>query len=173
METNNATATDNTITAENANLPAVTDAGAAAAAAPAKIESLEFSEQEMSGLLAAIEYADHQDPAKMTAVRVDAVYLEIEKNKSIDLMVAGYAWRKSEFGQGEVLSVNFYDLKEKCFRYAMQTALVGKIREAKMPKGQIVRVTYLGKTKGKKYQYDDYKIEALVPAKEQPAADKK
>lgn len=157
--------TDNTTTDNTSSLPAVTDAAAPTAAALAPVETLEFSEKEMSGLMNAIEYADQQDTQKMTAVRVDAVYLEMKKDESLDLMVAGYAWRKSEFGEGEVLSVNFYDLKEKCFRYAMQTALVGKIREAKMPKGQIVRVTYLGKTKGKKYQYNDYKIEALVPAK--------
>ncbi len=160
---------------ETATLPA-TNTDNLPATTPAQIETLEFSETEMTDLFAAIQYAEAQDTEKRETVRVDAVYLEMEKGKSVDLMVAGYAWRKSEFGEGEVLSVNFYDIAEKCFRYAMQTALVGKIREAKMPKGQLVRITYLGKEKGKKYNYDNYKIEALVPKAaepEQPAEGKK
>ena len=88
-----------------------------------------------------------------------------KKDESITRMIAGYSWRNSEFGEGQVLSVNLYDIENKCFEYAMQTALVGKMMEGKMPKGQIVRITYLGKTKGKKYQYDDFKIEAMVPKK--------
>lgn len=163
---------ENTTTATTDNLPATTTDNLPAAA-PAQIESLEFSPNEMESLLAAISHAERQDTKKMEAVRVDAVYLEIEKDKSMDLMIAGYAWRKSEFGQGEILSVNFYDPAERCFRYGMQTALVGKIREGKMPKGQLVRITYLGKTKGKNFQYDDYKIEALIPKKDTPADDAK
>ena len=159
-------------TTENQNLPAV-QGDNLPATAPAQIESVEFSAQDMSDLLTAIQYAEAQDTKKMEAVRVDATYLELEKGKPIDLMIAGYAWRKSEFGEGEVLSVNFYDPGEKCFRYGMQTALVGKIREAKMPKGQIVRITYLGKTKGKKYQYDDYRVDVLVQKKEESKADAK
>lgn len=116
----------------------------------------------MATLLTAIQYAEQQDVSKMEAVRVDATYLEMKQDESIVLMIAGYSWRKSEFGEGEVLSVNFYDPKEKDFRYAMQTALVGKIREGRLPKGQLIQVTYLGKTKGKKYSYDDYKIEVLI-----------
>jgi len=162
-----------TTTVENQNLPATTTDNLPATQ-QAQVESLEFSEAEMTNLFAAIQYAEQQDTKKMEAVRVDAVYLEMEKGKSLDLMIAGYTWRKSEFGEGEVLSVNFYDLAEKCFRYGMQTALVGKIREARMPKGQLVRITYLGKEKGKKYQYDNYKVEALVPkAETEPAPDKK
>ena len=161
------------------NLPATTDntgdslpVTTAAPASPAPIESLEFSKEGIEELFTAIQFAENQDMKKMEGVRVDATYLELKKDESIILMIAGYAWRKSEFGEGEVLSVNFYNLKDKCFHYGMQTALVGKIREARMPKGQLVRITYLGKTKGKKYQYDNYKVEALVPKKE-PDTDKK
>jgi hypothetical protein len=143
------------------NLPAVQTTDNLPTTTPA-LESLEFSEQDMHELLTAIQYAEKQDVSKMEAVRVDATYLEMEKGKSIVLMVAGYSWRKSEFGEGEVLSVNFYDPKEKNFRYAMQTALVGKIREGKLPKGQLCKITYLGKTKGKKYSYDDFKVEVLI-----------
>lgn len=150
-----------TTTAENQNLPATTSDNLPATAA-AQIETIEFSSQNMDELFVAIQHAEAQDTKAMEAVRVDATYLEMEKGKSLDLMVAGYSWRKSEFGEGEVLSVNFYDMKNKCFLYGMQTALVGKIREAKMPRGQLVRVTALGKTKGKRYQYDDFKVEALV-----------
>jgi len=159
-------------TTENQNLPAV-QGDNLPATAPAQIETIEFSQQSMDELFAAIAYAEKQKTAEMEAVRVDATYLEIEKGKSVDLMIAGYAWRKSEFGQGEVLSVNFYDTENKCFYYGMQTALVGKIREAKMPKGQLARITALGKTKGKQYPYDDFKIEALVPKKEESKADAK
>lgn len=130
--------------------------------APNAVETLEFSQEGFNDLIAAIEHAEKQDVSKMEAVRVDATYLEMEKGKSIVLMVAGYSWRKSEFGEGEVLSVNFYDPKEKNFRYAMQAALVGRIREGKLPKGQLCKITYLGKKKGKKYSYDDYKVEVLI-----------
>lgn len=156
--------TETTTTTENPNLPAV-QGDNLPAAAPAQIETIEFSQENMNELFAAIAYAETRDTKKMEAVRVDATYLELEKGKSADLMIAGYSWRKSEFGEGEVMSINLYDIEKKCFYYGMQTALVGKIREAKMPKGQIVRITYLGKTKGKKYQYDDYKVEALIEKK--------
>lgn len=158
--TETATATD-----QNPNLPAQTDNLPATAPAAVQIETIEFSQQNMDELFEAIQYAESQDTKKMEAVRVDATYFELEKGKSADLMIAGYSWRKSEFGEGEILSVNLYDIEKKCFYYGMQTALVGKIREAQMPKGQIVRITYLGKTKGKKYQYDDYKVEALIQKK--------
>ncbi len=155
-------------TTENQNLPAV-QGDNLPATAPAQIETIEFSQQSMNELIEAIQYAERQDTKAMEAIRVDAVYLELEKGKSIDLMIAGYAWRKSEFGQGEVLSVNLYDPAEKCFYYGMQTALVGKIREAKMPKGQLARITALGKTKGKQYPYDDFKVEALIEKRKKEA----
>ncbi len=150
---------------ENPNLPAVKTDNLPTTA-PAPVETIEYSQESLNELIEAIHYAESVDLKQMEAVRVDATYLKMEKkDESITRMIAGYSWRNSEFGEGQVLSVNLYDIENKCFEYAMQTALVGKMMEGKMPKGQIVRITYLGKTKGKKYQYDDFKIEAMVPKK--------
>lgn len=164
-----------TTTDQNNNLPATTtDNLPAAAAAP--VESLEFSASAMNELIAAIDHAGTLKPAEMEAVRVDATYFDTADMKKGDFfirMIAGYSWRKSDFGEGEVPSINFYDVEKKEFQYAMQTALVGKCREAKLPRGQMVKITYLGKTKGKKYSYEDWEVAALVPKKKEPETETK
>lgn len=136
-------------------------------------ESLELNPTEFDEIISSIAHAETYDVAKMEGVRVDATYFKPEKaGETAVLMVAGYSWRKSEFDVGEVPSINLYDVEKKEFLYAMQTALVGKCREAKLPRGQMVRITYLGKVKGKKFSYEDFKVEALVPAKPKSDDDK-
>ena len=157
--------TETTTTTENPNLPAV-QGDNLPAAAPAQIETIEFSQQSMDELFAAIQYAETVDVKEMDAVRVDAVYFKPEKKDEVhDRMIAGFGWRPSEYSGGLMPCVNLYDVKNKQFEYSMQAALVGKCIDAKFPKGQMVRITYLGKVKGKKFQYEDYKVEALIPKK--------
>lgn len=144
------------------NLPAVQTTDSL----PAQVESLEFSTTTMNELVEAIEHAEKFDKEAAESVRVDAVYFDttsMKKDQEFVRMIAGYSWRKSDFGEGQVPSITLYDVEQRQFEYAMQTALVGKCIEAKLPRGQMIKITYLGKEKGKKYHYENFKVEVLVP----------
>lgn len=157
----------NTATDQNQNLPAVTSDNL-----PSPVETLEFNPQGFNEVIAAIAHAETYKPAEMEAVRVDAVYFKPEKaGEEFTLMIAGYSWGTSEFGEGLIPVINLYNVEKREFLYGKQKALVGKCMEAKLPRGQMVKITYLGKTKGKKFSYEDFKIEALVPKKAEPKAE--
>lgn len=148
------------------NLPAVANQNLPGEAAQPDTMRLEFSQDEVSTLIAAIRHAESVDLKKTEAIRVDAPYRKFEKKgEKIVRMIAGYSWRNSEYNEGvQVPAVSLYDVEGKCFEVAMQTALVGRMIERKLPKGTMVEIEYMGKTRGKnKFDYDDFKISVLVP----------
>ena len=175
METNNATATDNT-----QNLPTTnTDNLPATVAAKREIEIATIDD-----MTAAVEKSKELgDVSKMAVgtINLKTDYLTFETvGETVRRVFLGFTMKMSvdpDTGEekGLLPAAQLYDPETQTINICMQTVLVGVLYEVGYPKGAALQITYKGdkkaKTSAKKYQVFD--IRALVPAKEQPSADKK